>query len=504
MTRNPLRPRTLALTALAALAACSTPASIVADKPAEISVVLTSAPPNAADARLPISFDANKAQTYGVDLQVIDLDGSVRKSFTGTDAWVRLSVNPGTILGTEGPGGPSDPNVAGPNIHLVDGVARGIKVKVGSAYGNARLIARDVGYVPAPAGKVAQCADGLDNDGNGYADYPNDPGCFFLNDDTESPPTGAYGTSPPIYYAFPRIHDIQGPSSTPFNGKQVELPGTDPVHLVVSALTKDGMYVTDVEDDLGPHDPRFNSLFIYNFNPPPEIHVCDRLTRLTGNVSVFFGSIQMGTAAWSKKPWLNPDLSGPCPVPDYFTVDDAFSAVPANMQGVQGRLIRIVSPVIGTHFGPNTAPAGIPSDGASNCDLNGDGIAGCLTSKAGYRAEESACCKACDGDADCTEWNDWLSHSQVKVKFGPSNATLYAKFSQVANFTPKDYVGPGKFAELRGVVTTFTLPAPLPSFAIAPRCRDDVVLTSDDPSTNRDVAHACVCYRTDEFGECVF
>jgi hypothetical protein len=34
---------------------------------------------------------------------------------------------------------------------------------------------------------VPQCSDGIDNDGDGYTDYPNDPGCTDLDDPTENP-----------------------------------------------------------------------------------------------------------------------------------------------------------------------------------------------------------------------------------------------------------------------------------------------------------------------------
>jgi hypothetical protein len=264
------------------------------------------------------------------------------------------------------------------------------------------------------------------------------------------------------------------------------------------------MYITDLEDDLPPHTPGFNSIFIYNFNPPPEIHLCDRITRLNGNVSIFVGSIQIGTAAWSKDSWLSPDLSGPCPIPDYFEVTDAIAGLNAQMQPLQGRLIKLTNPVIGTKFGPKTAPSGTPQDGASNCDLNGDGIAGCIASKPGYRADEVACCGLCNADPDCSEWNDYTANAQVKVKFGASDATLFAKFSAVADFDPRNYVGPGVFKELRGVMSTFILPSPLPSYAIGPRCRDDVVLVTDDPSQTRDVQHACVCTRTDPYAECIY
>lgn len=34
--------------------------------------------------------------------------------------------------------------------------------------------------------KTPQCSDGLDNDGNGLIDWPNDPGCYGPRDDVEA------------------------------------------------------------------------------------------------------------------------------------------------------------------------------------------------------------------------------------------------------------------------------------------------------------------------------
>ncbi len=60
-----------------------------------------------------------------------------------------------------------------------------------------------------------QCADGADNDGDGYTDYPADPGCASVSDDTESPnPSNAPscdGRRATVYVANGRI--VGGPDS---------------------------------------------------------------------------------------------------------------------------------------------------------------------------------------------------------------------------------------------------------------------------------------------------
>ena len=38
---------------------------------------------------------------------------------------------------------------------------------------------------PCDAGPAAWCSDGIDNDGNGFIDYPDDPGCFSPDDNDE-------------------------------------------------------------------------------------------------------------------------------------------------------------------------------------------------------------------------------------------------------------------------------------------------------------------------------
>lgn len=491
-----------ALSALALGASCSSSKSVVADKPGRIEVTFEGALPTPGPSgRIPISFDDSKPSKVVVGIQVLETDGkTVRTSFTGRDAWVRLSVSPGQVLAVDGA------DVAGPNVHLTNGEAHNLTVTITGTYGDARIVAQDVGYVPAAAGTIPQCSDGIDNDDNGYADYPVDPNCFFINDDSEKAGTQAYGVSKVVPFDFPRIHDVQGPGYTPFNGKQVEIPGTGDVHMYVSHITKDGMFVVDTEQDLSAidpsHDPKFSGIFIYNFNPPAEVHVCDRITRLNGNVSIFGGAIQLGTAAWNKVPWLNPTASGPCPLPDWFEITDAISGQLGTMQGLQARLVKVKNPVVGDHLGRKLAPKGIPDVGASNCDLNGDGIAGCIANKPGYNVDETKCCDLCNADIECTEWNDYQARGHVKMHFGGADGVLFASFSQVNDFSPLDYLGKNKYAEIRGSIATFTLPAPIPSFTVEARCADDVVMVDQDPKTIRDVQHACICTRADADSDC--
>jgi len=485
--------------ALASLGSCGGKSELP-DKPLdiEIAIVDSTKPFDPPSSRLPITFDAtqdckDKTSTiacFTINLRLRNYDLTTRLPKNAEEAnasWVRLSLDHGTIVSTSAPAGTE---VAGANVHLVNGEAKGIVIKVVGAYGDTRIVAQDVGYVPAPAGtKLAKCADGIDNDGNGFADYPDDPGCFFLNDDTEGRFEGGYGVSSIIGYQFPRIWDAQGgfASASPFNARQVDMPGTGDVKMIVTAVTNDGMYVTDITETR----PGANSVFVFNFNAPYGVRACDRLTRLAGNVSEFFGFTELGTPGWSNAPWLTEAKSGPCPIPDFVEVTDALSASLEKMNGLESSLVKVKGPVIGPKFGPAKAPGGAcafgswcAGNGASNCDLNGDGIVGFSTTKAGFRDDEKACNDSCSADPECTEWNSFRQFSEVKITFGPSSGMLFLDPGQIPTFDSLASVGPDKFVEIRGVIRRFL--GPTPPNIIIPRCEDDVV-TAKAPLAGKDI-----------------
>ncbi|MBK7401534.1 MAG: hypothetical protein IPJ34_36105 [Myxococcales bacterium] len=476
-------------TLFSSLAACSSDA-VAPPALYAVRLDLSSARPFGPDKRLPISFEASTPETFTVDLALTDLSGAVRTSFNG---WVRLSLEPGgVVFGTTAP--PGVP-VSGPNVKLTAGVAKGVTVKVIGAYGDTRLVAEDVGFAPTTPDKVAACANGVDDDGNGFADFPNDPNCLFLNDDDETPATHARGVSQPLNFAFPLIHDVQQGASTPYLARQVSLVGDAPAYdgkvhrIVVHGLTSNGMYVTDI-DDLARGSA---SIFVFNFSVPFGVRPCDTLTRLSGNVAEFFGGVQLGTPGWTTVPWFNEKTSGACPIPDFAVIDGTKSGIAAEMDKLESALVTIKNPVIGRHFGSAKAPAGVPADDASNCDLDGDGIVGFNAKKGGFKADEKACNDACTADPDCTEWNNFKQFGQAKIKFAPGDGVLFFQPTAVPGFDMLSRLGPGKFAELRGVITKFL--GPTPPYTVEPRCADDIIEVGAPPSTIKTAQTACVSRR---------
>ena len=168
--------------------------------------------------RLPLTLTSS--QTYSVNVTAQNGDGTVDKSFMG---YVRFSAVPGTVLSVTGP------NTDGRNVQLQAGVATNVQVAVLGAYGDTRIWVEDIGYVPADPARTPppQCANGIDDNGNGLIDYPADPGCAYANDDTEDGGTFATGISDTLYYVYPRIADVRGVSqgggATAFPSEQVQM-----------------------------------------------------------------------------------------------------------------------------------------------------------------------------------------------------------------------------------------------------------------------------------------
>ncbi len=139
----------------------------------QINAVNGDAPPSAASP-IPASVGL-PPNRWDFTIQAVLPTGEVTTDFNG---FVRLSVEPGAVDSVEAPG------ASGRNVLLSGGTASGTVI-VEAVYGPARLWADDIGYVPTPPCKIAQCADGIDNNHNGLIDFPADPGCAFPDDDTE-------------------------------------------------------------------------------------------------------------------------------------------------------------------------------------------------------------------------------------------------------------------------------------------------------------------------------
>jgi hypothetical protein len=456
----------------------------------------------------PINF--NPSNAYTVNLQMVDGDGNpVTYDAPDVPPFVRITTKPGTVYTVNA-------GQDGRNVQLdQNGSAQNVAVTIVAAFGQTRIWAQDIGYVPVsdltrqpPPG----CADGIDNDGDGLVDYPADPGCFSPNDDDETSGTGATGVSDVIYYARPRIADVRGATTTsgtgtPFPNEQVDIDtGYDLQNnvfkwdTVVTGLSSDGFFATDLQD--ATNDPQkglqYGSAFAYTFSAPTKIGVCDRLRVLEATSSDFFGYTELNFPTWAVEYW-DPQQR-PCLVPDATVIGVADWSNAGLMFKNESGLVRLATDAtknvalhVGGHMGagrPTSTTGYTPAQDASgnwltNCDLNGDG-------KVNFSdPNEGACANACEADVECTEFSSFLSQGGFTIVVQDTTtasnvAKAQGEATAATSFDP--VVNAGKpLTSFTGMLRYFSGGS---QFTIQARCDDDVRFKSGDQPL--DSAHACV------------
>jgi hypothetical protein len=400
--------------------------------------------------------------TWGFTIEARSPTGEPDLSFNGV---VRLSTRPGAIGLVTGDG------AAGRNVRLKGGKGSGA-VTVTAAYGPTRLWAEDLGYVPAPAGKIPACADGKNNDleDDVLIDFPADPGCAFADDDTEQGGTYAAGVSRPVQYALPKISDLQGDAAlTPYPYESIEVNTTDPEVLVVTRVSSDGFYVTDVNPTEMMNG--YNSLFAFNFSTPPGMRVCDRVTYLAGTANDFFGFTELSFPSYRVDPLF--EGKGICPVPEpaLLTTGTIFNGVA--MEKLESSLVRLKGFHIAHHFGPklalkNVFGAPMVVSDQSSCDFNGDGQVDFMS------MDEGSCSAACDSDPECSEYTSFSARGSVKVTDG--NAKIVIQTGAISGFDPLGNRGK-TLDSMTGTLRNFS--GGTLNWTVEARCPDDLVCTGE-------------------------
>ncbi len=440
-----------------------------------------------------------------VTVEAVDLFNQRDVNFSGH---VRLSVRPGTLLSIEGD------RAVGRNVRLEAGIAERQLVRLTGAYGDATIWAEDLGYTPVdPAAIVPYCADNVDNDGDGLVDFPADPDCAFANDDSETGGTYASGVSAPLRYRLPTVAEAQGlGAASPYDQEGVTLEATES-RLVVTRIASDGFYVSDVE----PVDPAqpggalrqkpYGGLFVFSFNLPPGIAVCDRVGELSGTIVEFFGFTELTFPGFKvSEPWFSLAASGPCRLPD---PSDVLASTLADtntsdsvLEQYEGGLVRVggapdpanpgalrsTGVRIASIFGPELpeviAQAAPPGGecatiyavsfrpNASNCDLDGDG-------RVNFTAcsPEATCSQRCYDDATCAEWSSFRRVGNFRATLGPSpEQTILLNTGTVGGFDPSRWRG-RLLPWVTGTLANFS-GGPL-NWTVETRCSEDLVLCDE-------------------------
>lgn len=440
-------------------------------------VAVNGADPPTQDAPLPANIGvADDAWDFTV--QAVDSQGNE----IGYDGYARIRVEPGSVTAVEGEG------ATGRNVLFKGGKAAG-RAHVTAAYGPTRLWVEDMGYVPAAPGTKPKCADGVDNNGNGPIDYPAEPGCAFADDDTEDGGTFSAAVSPPVFYALPRIADVQGTGTqTPYPFEGIEVATADPQVVIVTRVSSDGFYVTDIAGPPGAS----NSLFAFNFNTPPGMRVCDRLVYLSGTLSEFFGFTELSFPSYDVT--FPKEGEGECLVPEPTLLTKEILDSNTAMESLESSLVRIQGFTIASLFGPKVPTKSVKCDfgwcfgpDQSNCDLNGDGQVDF------ENPEEASCSNVCSSNPECTEWTSFSARGNYKVHSGTE--MIQIQTSSVADFDPPSFRGQ-ELASVTGTMRNFS--GGSLNWTVETRCPDDLVCSFSDACSDKilDSDKACVRLRT--------
>lgn len=455
--------RAAALLLALALAACVKDNGGDREGPSSIRVTIVEGDAGSEDDLLPFSLDG---LPFTLSLEAVDTRGRVDTSATG---FVRLSVVPGQLEVLGAPEG----SVVG-NVQLEEGRADDVQVLVSRAFGKSHLWAEDVGFSPAPPGEEAECTNRADDDHDGWWDFPADPGCFYANDDTEEAGSYATGLGQTLLFANPTLADVEGrTTASPLSGAAVTVDIGDrrEPSVVVTRLAVDGMYVSDLRylDDYG-------HVFAFNYSTPERTRVCDRLARMDGIVSEFFGFTELNFPSWEIVPWEGEPGDGTCPVPEPAAVDSDLAGDALAMEAFEGGLVRLENVKVGRF---------------ENCDITGDG----LVNRAGPNGcdPECECANDCEADPECTEVVQYQQFGQWKVTLdGGAGSSMFV----VSNATVPEF-DPSEHSEEIVDFITGTLSSIAfidPPWILEPRCPADLV-PSGDPAP---MDEACVTSRTED------
>jgi hypothetical protein len=456
-----------------------------------LSISVTGGDVGTTSTRIPISFQT--PNVFTVHVEADDQSGQLDSTFNG---FVRFSIEPGAVVSVGG-----SPFANGRNVQLIGGVAENVQVSVVGAYGDARIVVEDLGYVPAdPAGtplpdggtKLPECANGIDDNHNGEVDFPVDPGCYAANDDSEDGGTYASGASGVIHFVYPRIADVQGVANsgagTPFPNEQVQIDtqwngttASTPKGVVVVGISATGFFVTDIGETRG-----YGSVYGYTYSSPALMSVCDRLITFGGTSSNFYGFTEINYPTWSLEEW-DPDVR-PCLVPEPTLLSSVDLADTTFLLPLEAGLVRVPAADgstihIGAHIGPGLVPYTKNADGsfkaitlpltpdATSCDYAGTG-------KIDFSdPAESACEDACDADVECSEYSSFVGNNQFTIVVVPPGGVGGVKAtgdgSASAGFNPVADKGK-KLEAFTGVLTYFSGGS---QFTIQARCADDIVPT---------------------------
>jgi hypothetical protein len=274
--------------AAAAAAACEDEGTISYDGLSSFRVTVTSGDTGTAQNRIPV---AASGVAFEIEVQAVDGYGSPL-AWTGQ---VALSAVPGELGDT-----------ADDTMQVAAGKGTA-SILVERAFGPTRVWVEDIGT-------------------------------------SDRPGTYATGLTDTIWLDGLRIRNIQQSDSTlrsPFEGERpVIRDGT----MVVTRVSADGFYVTDVDAYLASgeiRDTEWASVFAFNYSVPEGLERGDVLTRLEGGVTEFYGLTELSFPVWE----VGGSREVPPPVP-LDCDDDVASSDSLDMERWESALVEVTGATV--------------------------------------------------------------------------------------------------------------------------------------------------------------
>ena len=234
----------------------------------------------------PVPFSKDEIE-FSLSVRTIDQDGKTDTGFKGP---VNFNIGPTgqLVLRQE------------TSFALKKGVATDIPVKVRYIHGKTHIWVEDVGT-------------------------KGDPGSY------------ATGLSEEIWFANPSLRNVQEPeksSDSSLKNEFVEINIGDRI-LIVTGITNDGFYVTDISEP----DGIYNAMYVYAFNRPEKLDVGDRISQLNGTVQEYYGFTELGFPSWTvSERGLQP--------PDSYFITEAQLNDDDVMESYESRLVHIENGLI--------------------------------------------------------------------------------------------------------------------------------------------------------------
>ena len=248
------------------------------------------------------------------------------KSQVNLDKLTSIKVEIGTgSIGTEGAPLPFDPA----------GAPFGLSLTAINGKGEVATDFKGPVVITSQPGKISGAQIDFAN-GEGTADFTLEKAFGKTRIWVEDPETFATGVSEPIFYRGPKITDVQKSTTTvasPFEGSRV--PIDDTTNLVVTAISRDGFYITDVDAT------EWASIFAYTFSAPQGLSVGDKVTNVSGRVSEFLGFTELNNPAWEEGGNLA------LPAPALVTCAEIGASAPnLVMESLEAGLIEVTNAVV--------------------------------------------------------------------------------------------------------------------------------------------------------------